>query len=104
MAQLESVLSPLDNRVVVEAVVPATRTAGGLYLPDTVSDSDRHRSGRVIAVGRGKLNKKGVVRPLDVKTGDTVLFTAHSGSEVELEGVQLVILREDEILGVSTAD
>lgn len=90
--------TPLDDRVVVEHAVAATRTPGGLYIPDTVQD--RPSEGRVLAVGRGHRDKKGRLRPLDVRPGDTVLFGEYSGSKIELMGRQVVVLRENEILGV----
>lgn len=91
--------SPLDDRIVIERVVGEEKTAGGLYIPD--SAQEKPTTGRVVAVGRGHRDAKGRIRPCDVKIGDTVLFTAWSGSEIELEGVKYVIMREPDLLGVT---
>lgn len=93
--------TPLDDRVLVQRSEAATRTAGGLYIPDTVSSADRPSQGRVVAVGHGHRDKKGRLRPLDVQLGDTVMFPAFSGSEVTLgAGESLLLLREEEIIAV----
>lgn len=91
--------SPLDDRIVIEHVKRDERTPGGLYIPD--SAQEKPNSGRVVAVGRGHRDAKGRIRPCDVKVGDTVLFTAWSGAEIELDGVKFVVLREPELLGVT---
>ncbi len=90
---------PLDDRILVEREAESTMTAGGLYIPDTVTE--RPTKGVVKAVGRGHQDKKGRIRPLDVKVGDTVLFTTYAGSEVEFAGGTYLILRETDLLGVS---
>ncbi len=74
------------------------KTAGGLFIPGTVSE--RPQKGEVLASGRGRRNKKGQVRPLDVKVGDTVLFPKFAGTTIEVSGEELLILREDEVLGI----
>jgi chaperonin GroES len=97
---LSEVFAPLDDRVVISASASAERTPGGLFIPDTVAKEERHLQGQVIAVGRGRRDKKGRLQPLDVQTGDIVLYTPYSGSELKVNGMELVILRETDILGV----
>lgn len=90
---------PLDDRILVERAGESNTTPGGLYIPDTVTE--RPTKGVVKAVGRGHQDKKGRVQPLDVKVGDTVLFTSYAGTEVEFGGETYLILRETDLLGVS---
>ena len=90
---------PLDDRILVERAGESNMTPGGLYIPDTVSE--RPTKGVVKAVGRGHQDKNGRVQPLDVKIGDTVLFTNYAGTEVEFGGETYLILRETDLLGVS---
>lgn len=92
--------NPLDDRVVVAREEALTRTPGGLYIPDTVTSGDRFYQGRVLAVGRGRLDKKGRLMPLDVQLGDLVLYSSYSGSDIKMGTREVVILRESEILGV----
>lgn len=93
-------LMPLDDRLLVEKLVASDRTPGGLYIPDMAQE--RPTKGKVIAVGSGHRDAKGRIRPLDVKIGDVVLFTQWSGSEIELDGTTYLIMRETDLLGVST--
>lgn len=93
--------TPLDDRVLVEPSGLAERTAGGLYIPQSVQE--RPNQGRVIAVGKGARKKKGGLRPLDVRVGDQVLYGTHVGTSLELQGRDVILLREDEILGVLKA-
>ena len=93
-------LQPLDDRLVVEVLQNETRTPGGLYIPDSALDQGAPLRGTVLSVGRGRKNKKGVLRPMDVNKGDTVLFAAYTGSIVKMDGRDLCILREAEILGI----
>jgi chaperonin GroES len=88
---------PLQDRILVRRVEEQEKTRGGLIIPD--SAKERPLAGNVIAVGAGK-REDGKVTPLDVKAGDRVLFGKYSGTEIKVEGVDHVILREDEILGV----
>lgn len=88
---------PLQDRILVRRVEEAEKTKGGLIIPD--SAKERPSEGKVIAVGSGKRDD-GKVIPLDVKVGDVVLFGKYSGSEIKVEGVDHVILREEEILGI----
>ena len=99
----ERFFSPLDDRVLVVRDVASERTAGGLYIPDTAADSSKPTRGLVVAVGRGHQNKKGRLQPLDVRVNDRVLFDAFAGSELELSGQKIVILREKDVLGVVKA-
>ena len=89
---------PLQDRVIVKRIAEEEKTKGGIIIPD--SAKEKPSEGDVIAVGSGKANEKGQVRALDVKKGDRVLFGKYSGSEIKVDGVDHVILREDEILGV----
>lgn len=97
-AQLEHFLSPLNDRLLILRDEPATMTAGGLFLPE-MSLTEPNK-GKVIAVGRGIVTKKGDVKALDVKVGDRVVFQNFSGSKVEKDGQTLLLLRESEIIGV----
>lgn len=90
-------LRPLDDRVVVEGLAAEEKTAGGILLPDTAKQ--KPQQGKVIAVGPGRLTDSGSRTPLAVKVGDVVLFGKYSGSDVEINGVELKILREADILG-----
>jgi len=89
---------PLQDRVIVKRIAEEEKSRGGIIIPDTAKE--KPGEGEVIAVGSGKANDKGQVRPLDVKKGDRVLFGKYSGSEIKVDGVDHIILREDEILGV----
>lgn len=97
-AALSKIFTPLDDRIVIQRAGAADRTPGGLYIPDTVTD--RPNQGRVIAVGRGHRDKKGRVRPLDVQLGDTVMYSPFAGSELKVSGVEVLVLREDEVLAI----
>ncbi|HEY8272210.1 MAG TPA: co-chaperone GroES [Pseudobdellovibrionaceae bacterium] len=97
---LSRVVTPLDDRVLVQLVEKETMTAGGLYIPDTVSDVSGNLEGFVISVGRGHRNKKGYVRPMDLKVGDKVLFSEYAGSKIKIQDQDLLIVREIDVLGV----
>ncbi len=88
---------PLQDRILVRRVEEVETTKGGLIIPDAAKE--RPSEGNVIAVGSGKRDD-GKVIPLDVKVGDRVLFGKYSGSEIKVDGVEHIILREDEILGI----
>lgn len=94
----DKLFSPLDDRVLVEASVAPEKTAGGLYIPEMVQE--RPTQGRVVAVGQGARRKKGGIRPLDVRLGDQVLFGKFSGQKLVLEGREVILLKEEDILGV----
>jgi chaperonin GroES len=89
---------PLQDRVVVKRLEEEGKTKGGIIIPD--SAKEKPAEGEVIAVGAGKFNDKGELRKLDVKKGDRVMFGRYSGNEIKIDGVDHLILREDEILGV----
>jgi len=91
---------PLRDRVLVERLEEGEqKSIGGIIIPDTAKE--KPQQGRVIAAGKGRVNDKGEVFPLDVKEGDTVLFGKYAGSEIKIEGREYLIIREDEILGVT---
>ncbi len=89
---------PLHDRVVVRRLEQEEKTAGGIIIPDTAKE--KPQEGKVVAVGKGKANDDGKVIPLDVKVGDKILFGKYSGSEIKVNGEELLIMREDDILGV----
>src|ERR1044071_4243323 len=92
-------MRPLRDRVLVERIEEQEQRIGGIIVPD--SAKEKPQQGRVVAVGKGRVNDKGEVFPLDVKVGDTVLFGKYGGTEVKVDGKEYLILREDEILGVT---
>jgi chaperonin GroES len=89
---------PLHDRVVVRRIEEDERTKGGIIIPDTAKE--KPQQGEVVAVGPGARDENGVVQPLDVKAGDRVLFGKWSGSEVKIDGEELLIMKESDILGV----
>ena len=92
-------IRPLNDRVIVRRLSePDSKTAGGLIIPDTAKE--KPQEGEVIAVGKGKLLESGARAEPDVKKGDRVLFGKYSGTEVKLDGEELLIMREEEILGI----
>jgi len=91
-------IRPLHDRVVVKRMAEETVTAGGIVLPG--SAAEKPSQGEVVAVGNGKPLDNGQVRALEVKVGDKVLFGKYSGSEVKIDGEELVVMREDDIMGV----
>ena len=91
-------IRPLQDRIVVKRVAEEEKTKGGIIIPDTAKE--KPSEGEVVAVGNGKANDKGQVRALDVKKGDRILFGKYGGNEIKLDGEELLILKEDEILGV----
>jgi len=91
-------IRPLQDRLIVKRVAEENKTKGGIIIPDTAKE--KPLEGKVIAVGNGKILEDGKVRPLDVKAGDTILFSKYAGTEVKIEGVDHLILREEDVLGV----
>jgi chaperonin GroES len=89
---------PLHDRVVLRRIEEDERTKGGIIIPDTAKE--KPQQGEVVAVGPGTRDEKGVVQPLDVKAGDRVLFGKWSGTEVKIDGEELLIMKENDILGV----
>ena len=91
-------IRPLADRVVVKRTKEEEKTKGGIIIPD--SAKEKPVEGLVIAVGSGKAMKDGKVRPLDVKAGDRVLFGKYSGNDITLDGQDLLIMKEEDVLGV----
>jgi chaperonin GroES len=91
-------LRPMQDRIIVKRVEEETMTAGGIFIPETAKE--KPQKGQIIAVGNGKKTEDGKVIPLDVKVGDQVLFGKYAGTEIKVEGEELLIMREDDILGV----
>ena len=91
-------IRPLQDRVVIRRMEEERTSAGGIVLPD--SATEKPVQGEVVAVGNGKVLDSGESRPLDVKVGDKVLFGKYSGTEVKIDEVDLLVMREDDIMGV----
>ena len=89
---------PLQDRILVRRVAEEEKTKGGIIIPDAAKE--KPAEGEVIAVGNGKVDDKGKVRPLSVKKGDRILFGKYSGNEIKIDDVEHVILREDDVLGI----
>jgi chaperonin GroES len=93
-------IRPLQDRVLIKRVAEEEKTKGGIIIPDTAKE--KPVEGEVLAVGSGRVQKDGSVRPLDIKKGDRVLFGKYGGTEVKLDGDDVMIMREDDILAVIT--
>ena len=91
-------LRPLQDRVLIRRVDPEAKTAGGIFIPDTAQE--KPTEGEVVAVGPGVRDEHGELHPLDVRSGDRVLFGKWSGAEVKLDGEDLMIMKEADIMGV----
>ncbi|HXE97263.1 MAG TPA: co-chaperone GroES [Dongiaceae bacterium] len=91
-------LRPLQDRIIVKRVEEETKTAGGLFIPETAKEKPQR--GEIVAAGNGKKTEDGKVLPLDVKVGDIVLFGKYAGTEVRVDGVDYLMMREDDILAV----
>lgn len=91
-------IKPLHDRVIVRRIEEGEQVRGGIIIPDTAKE--KPQEGEVVAVGEGKYREDGTRQTLDVETGDRVLFGKYSGSEIKLDGEELLIMREDEILGI----
>jgi chaperonin GroES len=98
MSSKKNKIRPLQDRIIVERLAPEEKSTGGIILPD--SAQERPQRGRVVAVGKGKVREDGVAVPVDVKEGDEILFGKYSGTEVKVDGAELLIMREDDVLGV----
>jgi chaperonin GroES len=94
-------LKPLGDRVVVEHVEQAEKTAGGVFLPDTAKE--KPQEGRVLAVGSGRTLDNGTKLPMDVKPGDKIIYSKYSGSEIKLDGKEYLIISEKDVLAVIDA-
>ena len=91
-------LKPLNDRVIVTRVEKEQKTAGGIIIPDTAKE--KPQEGKIMAVGPGKLNEKGKRIPLEVKKGDRILFSKYAGTEIKIDGVEHIFMKEDDILVV----
>jgi chaperonin GroES len=91
-------IRPLGDRILVKRIKEEEKTKGGIIIPDTAKE--KPQEGKVVAVGKGKLNEDGKLIPTEVKAGDKILFGKYSGSEVKIDGEEHLILREDDILGI----
>jgi chaperonin GroES len=91
-------IRPLQDRIVVSRIADQEKTKGGIIIPDTAKE--KPIEGKVLAVGNGRVLEDGGVRKLDIKVGDRVLFGKYGGTEVTIDGEDLLILREDDVLGV----
>ena len=89
---------PLHDRVVVKRVAEAEKTKGGIIIPDTAKE--KPMEGEIVAVGPGARDEKGTLVPLDVKAGDRILFGKWSGTEIKLDGVEYLIMKESDIMGI----
>ncbi|MCX4189955.1 co-chaperone GroES [Methylophaga sp. OBS3] len=94
-------LRPLHDRVIVRRMEEETTTAGGIVIPDNAAEKPSR--GEILAAGAGKITDSGEVRPLAVKVGDKVLFGKYAGTEVKVEGEELLVMREDDIVAVIDA-
>jgi chaperonin GroES len=91
-------LRPLHDRVIVERLEQETKTASGIVLPDAAAE--KPDQGKVVAIGNGKILEDGKVRPLDVKVGDKVLFGKYSGQAVKIDGKEVLVMLEDDIMAI----
>jgi len=89
---------PLHDRILVRRIEEENRTRGGIIIPDTAKE--KPQEGRVIAVGDGRVDDAGKLRPLDVHAGDRILFGRYAGTEIQIEGEEHLIIREDDVLAV----
>jgi chaperonin GroES len=94
-------IRPLHDRVIVKRLEEDRLSPGGIVIPDTAAE--KPVQGKVVAVGKGKILEDGQVRPLDVKVGDKILFGKYSGTEVKVEGEDLVVMREEDVMAIIEA-
>ena len=94
----KSKIQPLGDRVLVEPLEAEDKTSGGIIIPDTAKE--KQQRGKVVAVGKGRISDEGKLTPLEVKTGDQVLFGRYSGSEIKIGATDYLIVKEDDILGI----
>ena len=95
-------LDPLDDHVIVKPLQKEEMTKGGIYLPDTAKE--KPQEGEIIAVGPGKMNNDGKRIPMEVKVGDRVIFTKYGGSEIKIDDIEMMILRESDILAIKNGN
>lgn len=91
-------IRPLQDRVIVKRIEEEEKSKGGIIIPDTAKE--KPQEGKVVAVGKGKVNDDGKITPLDIKVNDRILFGKYSGTEINVDGEEHLIMREDDILGV----
>jgi chaperonin GroES len=91
-------IRPLQDRILVKRIDEEAKTKGGIIIPDTAKE--KPQEGKVVAVGKGKVTEDGKLQPLDVKKGDRVLFNKYSGSEVNVDGEEHLIIREEDVLAI----
>ena len=91
-------IRPLHDRVIVRRLEEERTSPGGIVIPDTAAE--KPMQGKIVAVGKGKILEDGKVRPLDVKVGDKILFGKYSGNEVKVDGEELVVMREEDVMAV----
>ncbi|NLI81833.1 MAG: co-chaperone GroES [Deltaproteobacteria bacterium] len=91
-------LKPLHDRIVVKRMEEEEKTAGGIIIPDTAKE--KPQQGKVLSVGQGKFKEDGTRIPLDVKEGDRILFGKYAGTDIKVEGEELLIMREDDVLAI----
>ncbi len=91
-------LRPLADRVIVKRIEEERKSAGGIVIPDTAAE--KPDQGEIVAVGKGKIMEDGKIRPLDVKAGDKILFGKYSGTEVKVGNEELLVMREEDIMGI----
>ena len=94
-------IRPLHDRVIIKRLEEERTSPGGIVIPD--SAAEKPVQGKVLAVGKGKIPEDGTVRPLDVKVGDKILFGKYSGTEIKIDGEELVVMREDDLMAVFEA-
>jgi len=95
-------IRPLHDRLIIKREAEERKSAGGIVIPDTATEKPTF--GKVIAVGTGKILENGEVRPPDVKTGDKILFGKYSGTEVKVDGEELVVMREEDVMAIVEAN
>ena len=91
-------IRPVQDRIFVKRIEEEEKSKGGIIIPDTAKE--KPQEGKVVAVGKGKVSEDGKITPLDVKVNDRVLFGKYSGSEINIDGEEHLIMREDDVLGV----
>jgi chaperonin GroES len=91
-------IRPLQDRIIVKRIEEEEKSKGGIIIPDTAKE--KPQEGKVVAVGKGKVTEDGKITPIDVKVDDRVLFGKYSGSEINIDGEEHLIMREDDVLGV----
>ena len=98
MAKAELNVRPLHDRILVRRMTEEETTAGGIIIPD--SAKEKPQKGKVVATGKGRVTDEGKILPLEVQSGDSILFGKYSGTELKLEGEEFLMMREEDVLGV----